>query len=182
MHLQSDGFVNGSWMLLFCRFVGKSEAGRVASAEAGDGGFDGSVADAGTQSSCSHQLQVRTAHIRRLITGISQKLLCHRYWIWNIPLTIDFTASYSSFVSLKHNGFWQAKHTVSIKDWWHWQMRNNSTWFASIFLSHDLFDLFNRKVRFSRTSELLFNEICVETRTCQDPKRTKNHHKCSPYE
>ncbi len=79
MHLQSDEFVNGSWMLLFCRFVGKSEAGRVASAEAGDGGFDGSVADAGTQSSRSHQLQARTAHIRRLITGISQKLLCHRY-------------------------------------------------------------------------------------------------------
>ncbi len=57
---------------------------------------------------------------------------------------LDFTASYSSCVSLKQNKHCQHQRLMMIK----------STWFASIFLSHDLF---NRKVRFSRTSELLFN-------------------------
>lgn len=87
-----------------------------------------------------------------------------------LNLEYSFTASYSSFVSLKQNGFWQETHTVSIRDWWHWQMMIKSAWFANVFLSHDLF---NRKGRFSRTSELLFNEMCSDQNLSRSKKNQK---------
>lgn len=62
------GFVNG-------RIVGQSEAGRVASAEAGNGGFDGSVADTGTEGPRSHQLQVRSFNTYKTIQHFNKGII-----------------------------------------------------------------------------------------------------------